>query len=209
MRGEPAVHPGRRRRALLGRGRGPRPARRGPRRLRGHVAALVARGPHVTLDDGADLLAVLHARQRTRRRCCGGTEETTTGLVRLRALEPRAARLPGHRGQRGAHRAPVQRPLRHRPVDARRHPARDEPAAGRARRSSCSATATTGQGHRARARGAGAQVVVCEVDPMRALEARMEGFEVMPALDARRARRRLHHRDRARATSCAASTSSA
>jgi adenosylhomocysteinase len=40
----------------------------------------------------------------------------------------------------------------------------------------------TGKGVALRARGAGAQVVVCEVDPMRALEARMEGFEVMPAL---------------------------
>ena len=42
----------------------------------------------------------------------------------------------------------------------------------------------TGSGVALRARGAGAQVIVCEVDPMRALEARMEGFEVMPALDA-------------------------
>ena len=42
----------------------------------------------------------------------------------------------------------------------------------------------TGKGIALRARGAGAQVIVCEVDPMRALEARMEGFEVMPALEA-------------------------
>ena len=42
----------------------------------------------------------------------------------------------------------------------------------------------TGKGVALRARGAGAQVIVCEVDPMRALEARMEGFEVMPALTA-------------------------
>jgi adenosylhomocysteinase len=40
----------------------------------------------------------------------------------------------------------------------------------------------TGRGIATRARGAGAQVIVCELDPMRALEARMEGFEVMPAL---------------------------
>jgi adenosylhomocysteinase len=43
---------------------------------------------------------------------------------------------------------------------------------------------TTGHGIAARARGAGAQVIVCEVDPLRALEARMEGFHVMPALEA-------------------------
>ena len=46
-------------------------------------------------------------------------------------------------------------------------------------------------------------MIVCEVDPLRALEARMEGFEVMPALDGRRARRRLHHRHR-RAATCSA-----
>ena len=40
----------------------------------------------------------------------------------------------------------------------------------------------TGRGVALRARGAGASVVVCEVDPMRALEARMEGFEVLPSL---------------------------
>ena len=54
----------------------------------------------------------------------------------------------------------------------------------------------TGKGVALRARGAGAQVIVCEVDPMRALEARMEGFEVMPALDGGRARRRVRHRHR-------------
>ena len=42
----------------------------------------------------------------------------------------------------------------------------------------------TGRGIALRARGAGAWVVVCEVDPLRALEARMEGYEVLPALDA-------------------------
>ena len=62
----------------------------------------------------------------------GGTEETTTGLLRLRALEAEG-RLgcPVLAVNEAAHRAAVQRPLRHRPVDARRHPAGDEPAAGR------------------------------------------------------------------------------
>ncbi len=52
----------------------------------------------------------------------------------------------------------------------------------------------TGRGVALRARGAGASVVVCEVDPVRALEARMEGYEVMPALEAAEARRRLRDR---------------
>ncbi|MGH2942531.1 MAG: adenosylhomocysteinase, partial [Solirubrobacteraceae bacterium] len=53
-----------------------------------HVVGLAARSPHVTLDDGADLLSVLHAGEEAwRAALLGGTEETTTGLVRLRALE--------------------------------------------------------------------------------------------------------------------------
>ena len=67
----------------------------------------------------------------------------------------------------------------------------------------------TGRGIAARARGAGAQVIVCEVDPMRALEARMEGFEVMPALRGGRARRRLRHRHRLARRPAPPSTSSA
>src|SRR3954447_2360320 len=51
-----------------------------------NVAAVVARQPHVTLDDGADLVTFLHTAGRTAS-LLGGTEETTTGLVRVRALE--------------------------------------------------------------------------------------------------------------------------
>ena len=65
----------------------------------------------------------------------------------------------------------------------RRHPARDEPPAR-----GCTVVVIgygwTGKGVALRAKGAGASVIVCEVDPMRALEARMDGCEVMPALDA-------------------------
>jgi adenosylhomocysteinase len=53
-----------------------------------HVAACARRRPHVTLDDGADLVMLMHhARARVRERLIGGTEETTTGLLRVRALE--------------------------------------------------------------------------------------------------------------------------
>ena len=55
-----------------------------------HVAALVAGDPQITLDDGADLVSVLHAtRPEAVEAMFGGTEETTTGLLRLRALEAR------------------------------------------------------------------------------------------------------------------------
>ena len=99
-----------------------------------HVAALVAGDPQITLDDGADLVSVLHAtRPRGRRgdaRRHRGDDDRAAAPARAGGGGPAALPDPG--GQRGAHRARVQRPLRHRPVDARRHPARDEPAARRA-----------------------------------------------------------------------------
>ena len=96
-----------------------------------HIEAAVDHKPHLTMDDGADVIGVLHSH---RRELLGdiiaGTEETTTGVIRLRALEARRrARVPDHRGQRGEHEAPVRQPLRHRPVDDRRdHPRHERPA---------------------------------------------------------------------------------
>ncbi|TML03731.1 MAG: adenosylhomocysteinase [Actinobacteria bacterium] len=117
--------------------------------------------PQVTLDDGADLaVALLDADG-----IIGGTEETTSGLVGLRAIE-RAGRL----------KFPIL--------------AVNEAASERASLLLAGQTivvlgyGATGRGIALRARGAGATVIVCEIDPMRALEARMEGFDVMPALDA-------------------------
>ena len=99
-----------------------------------HIEAAVDHKPHVTMDDGADVIGVLHARRREQLGdIIAGTEETTTGVIRLRALErDGAARLPDHRRQRGEDQAPLRQPLRHRPVDDRRHRPRDQPAARRA-----------------------------------------------------------------------------
>ena len=106
----------------------------GPDEWADGVAAVVARAPRVTLDDGADLLGALHsARPDLLDGMFGGTEETTTGLVRLRALEAAGgAGGAGHRGQRGAGRAGVQRSLRGGAVGSGRDRPGDEPAAGRA-----------------------------------------------------------------------------
>ena len=114
----------------------------------------------------------------------GGTEETTTGLLRLRALE-REGRLAcpviavnEARTERlfndhyGTGQSTLDGILR----------ATNLLLAGRT--VVVLGYGFTGKGVALRARGAGAQVIVCEVDPMRALEARMEGFEVMPALAA-------------------------
>ena len=149
------------------------------------VVAVVDGAPHVTLDDGADLLTVLHAaRPELLDGFVGGTEETTTGLVRLRALdaegrlacpviavnEARTERL--FNDHYGTGQSTLDGILR----------ATNLLLAGKTL--VVLGYGWTGKGVALRARGAGAQVIVCEVDPMRALEARMEGFEVMPALTA-------------------------
>jgi adenosylhomocysteinase len=148
-----------------------------------NVAALCATPPQITLDDGADLLTFLHATGgATALR--GGTEETTTGLLRVRALqsegrlscpvvavnEARTERL--FNDHYGTGQSVLDGILR----------ATNVLMAGRT--VVVIGYGVTGRGIASRARGAGAQVIVCEVDPMRALEARMEGFEVMPALEA-------------------------
>jgi adenosylhomocysteinase len=147
------------------------------------VVAVVDGAPQVTLDDGADLLTVLHAaRPELLSGLVGGTEETTTGLVRLRALhaegrlscpviavnEARTERL--FNDHYGTGQSTLDGILR----------ATNLLLAGKTL--VVLGYGWTGKGVALRARGAGAQVVVCEVDPMRALEARMEGFEVMPAV---------------------------
>jgi adenosylhomocysteinase len=149
------------------------------------VEAVLALGPQITLDDGADLLTVLHARAAgLPDGFLGGTEETTTGLLRLRALaaeerlacpviavnEARTERL--FNDHYGTGQSTLDGILR----------ATNLLLAGRT--VVVLGYGWTGKGVAMRARGAGAQVIVCEVDPMRALEARMEGFEVMPALEA-------------------------
>ena len=150
-----------------------------------HVAALVAREPRVTLDDGADLISVLHeARPEVAARMIGATEETTTGLVRLRAMEAEGSLL-----------CPVIAVNEARTERAfnDRYGTGQSTLDGVIRATNvllAGATVVvlgygwTGKGVALRAHGLGASVVVCEVDPIRALEARMEGFEVLPALAA-------------------------
>ena len=150
-----------------------------------HVIAAAARGPQITLDDGADLLSVLHAGDEAWcARLIGGTEETTTGLVRLRALQ-----------DEGRLRCPVlavNEALTERTFNDR-YGTGQSTLDGILRATNLLLAGRTvvvlgygwtGKGVALRARGAGASVIVCEVDPMRALEARMDGCEVMPALDA-------------------------
>jgi len=146
-----------------------------------HVGALADWGPDITLDDGADLLMLLHRWERPVR---GGAEQTTTGLLRLRRLdrdgkltcpviavnESRTERTFNDRY--GTGQSALDGILR----------ATNLLLAGRTL--VLLGYGATGKGIAQRARGAGAHIIVCEVDPLRALEARMDGFEVMTALAA-------------------------
>jgi adenosylhomocysteinase len=150
-----------------------------------HVRATLETHPRVTVDDGADLQITAHQLGgELVEGLIGGTEETTTGLVRLRRLE-----------HEGALRCPVLAVNEARTERALndRHGTGQSALDGIIRASDVLLAGHTlvvvgygwaGQGIAERARGAGAAVIVCEVDPMRALEARMAGYEVMPALEA-------------------------
>ncbi|MGZ8649326.1 MAG: adenosylhomocysteinase [Solirubrobacteraceae bacterium] len=149
------------------------------------VAAVVARAPRITLDDGADLLTALHlARPDLLEGMLGGTEETNTGLVRLRALEAE--------GRLACPVIAVNEAVAERTFNDRFGTGQSA-LDGILRTTNLLLAGHTlvvlgygwaGKGVALRADGMGASVIVCEVDPMRALEARMDGFEVMPALEA-------------------------
>ncbi|HEU4657725.1 MAG TPA: adenosylhomocysteinase [Capillimicrobium sp.] len=152
----------------------------GPDAYAQHIGAMVKSGPQVTLDDGADLISTLHAAGRDRG-MLGGMEETTTGLVRLRRLDGLACPVLA-----------VNEALTERTINDRFGTGQSAfDGILRATNVLLSGRTVvvlgygwTGKGIALRARGAGAEVIVCEVDPLRALEARMEGFGVMPALEA-------------------------
>jgi adenosylhomocysteinase len=146
-----------------------------------HVGALAEWGPDITLDDGADLLMLLHRWERPVR---GGAEETTTGLLRLRRLE--------HEGKLTCPVIAVNESRTERTFNDR-YGTGQSALDGILRATNLLLAGrslvligygATGRGIAQRARGAGAHIIVCEVDPLRALEARMDGLEVMPALAA-------------------------
>jgi len=150
-----------------------------------HVRALLEGSPQVTIDDGADLLMTAHAAGgQALEELIGGTEETTTGLVRLRRLEEDHELVCP---VMAVNEARTERALND------RHGTGQSALDGIIRASHVLLAGHTlvvvgygwaGQGIAERARGAGAAVIVCEVDPLRALEARMAGYQVMPALRA-------------------------
>jgi adenosylhomocysteinase len=146
-----------------------------------HIEAACDHKPHLTMDDGADVIGVLHAHRREQLGdIIAGTEETTTGVIRLRALERDGAlgfpiiavneaktkHLFDNRY--GTGQSTIDGILR----------ATNLLLAGR--RFVVAGYGWVGKGVALRARGLGAHVIVTEVDPLRALEAAMDGFEVLP-----------------------------
>ena len=136
--------------------------------------AVAAAEPHIVLDDGAALIGTLHDRLR------GATEETRSGLVHVRSLELGCPVL-------AVNEAASERALND------RFGTGQSALDGIVRATDLLLAGLTvviigygwtGRGVAQRARGAGASVVVCEVDALRALEARMEGFDVLPAVEA-------------------------
>ncbi len=146
-----------------------------------HIEAAVDHKPQLTMDDGADVIGVLHsARREQLGDILGATEETTTGVIRLRALERDGAlgfpviavndadtkHLFDNRY--GTGQSTIDGVLR----------ATNVLLAGR--KLAVAGYGMCGRGVASRAKGMGAHVIVTEVDPLRALEAVMDGFEVLP-----------------------------
>ena len=150
-----------------------------------HIRALLSGSPQITIDDGADLQVTAHELGGdVLGELIGGTEETTTGLVRLRRLE--------EQGKLACPVLAVNEARAERALNDR-HGTGQSAIDGIVRASHVLLAGQTvvivgygwaGLGIAERARGAGAAVIVCEVDPLRALEARMAGYQVMPALEA-------------------------
>src|SRR5213593_4578429 len=152
-----------------------------------HILAALDARPTMTMDDGADTVGVLHTkRQDLIRNIIGGTEETTTGVIRLKAMAADGAlKYPiiSVNDADTKHLFDNRFGTGQSTIDAIMR-ATNLLLAGRT--VVVCGYGMCGRGVASRARGLGARVVVTEVEPLRALEAVMEGFEVMPAREAAR-----------------------
>ncbi|MGC9348658.1 MAG: adenosylhomocysteinase [Anaerolineae bacterium] len=150
-----------------------------------HIHAAIDHKPHLTMDDGADLVSTLHRdRQEMLGNVVAGTEETTTGVIRLRAM-----------AAEGALNYPIiavnDAMTKH--LFDNRYGTGQSTIDGIVRATNVLLAGKTvvvagygwcSRGISMRAKGMGANVVVTEVDPLKALEAVMDGFRVMPMLEA-------------------------
>jgi len=145
-----------------------------------HIRAVLGVGPHLTMDDGADLISTIHrAPSRFGRQVIGGTEETTTGVIRLRSLEAQ-----------GKLRYPViaVNDAKTKHLFDNRYGTGQSTVDGILRATNRLLAGSVfvvcgygwcGKGLAKRAAGMGARVIVVDVNPIAALEAVMDGFQVM------------------------------
>ncbi|MCS6908719.1 MAG: adenosylhomocysteinase, partial [Anaerolineales bacterium] len=146
-----------------------------------HIDAALDHRPHLTMDDGADLVSTMHkSRRELLENMLGGTEETTTGVIRLRAMAAD--------GALGFPVIAVNDAMTKHFFD-NRYGTGQSTIDGIVRATNILLAGKTfvvagygwcGRGLAMRARGMGANVVVTEVDPLPALEAVMDGYRVMP-----------------------------
>ncbi len=150
-----------------------------------HIEAAVDHRPQLTMDDGADVIGVLHsARREQLGDIIAGMEETTTGVIRLKALEADGALafpVIAVNDARTKHLFDNRYGTGQSTIDGIIR-ATNVLIAGK--RFVVAGYGWTGRGVAMRARGMGAHVIVTEVDPMRALEALMDGYEVLPMAEA-------------------------
>lgn len=152
---------------------------------RTHVRQALEHNPDIIIDDGCDLVATLHAeRPEMASHVIGSTEETTTGIIRLQALEAqKELKFPA---------LGVNTSLTKHLYD-NRYGTGQSAMDGIMRAANILIAGKTvvisgygwcGRGCALRAKALGANVIVCEVDPLKALEAAMEGYRVMPIAEA-------------------------
>src|SRR5579859_3125371 len=150
-----------------------------------HIEAAVDHKPHITMDDGADLVTILHTKRTDALEgVIGGTEETTTGVIRLRAMS-----------KEGVLKFPIvavnDADTKH--LFDNRYGTGQSTIDGIIRATNFLLAGSKfvvagygwcGRGLASRARGCGAEVIITEVDPTKALEAVMDGFRVMSMTEA-------------------------
>ncbi len=150
-----------------------------------HIRSVLNIKPQITMDDGADLVATVHRSPFTvHRGIIGGTEETTTGVIRLKSM-----------ADRGILRYPIiaVNDARTKRFFDNRYGTGQSTIDGILRATNRLLAGSNfvvcgygwcGRGIAMRARGMGAKVIITEVDPLKALEASMDGYQVMPLIEA-------------------------
>ena len=150
-----------------------------------HINTALDNKPQLTIDDGADLVTTLHTKRSDLiTNVIGGTEETTTGIIRLRSLE-----------KKGGLRYPIiaVNDAQSKYLFDNRYGTGQSTIDGITRATNIlwagkkivvCGYGWCGHGIALRAKGLGAQVIITEVEPLRALEAVMDGYQVMPLMEA-------------------------